>query len=326
MIESRDPLPPQIERYLQWLAVQQNSPKATVLSYRGNLAKLTILLGADAATEDVCSLITPESLDKAQVALADILPRPRSRALCLMVWGRFIWFAALKGWMDEKIKEHITIPKFTPGDPHPMPTEDVEPLLAALPKENLRDLRDRALVHFLLATGCRISEAMSVNKDEVRADGFRVLGSKARKHRTVYLTDAAAKAIDDYLMLRGPDDSPALFISVRNQDRPKGKTAKTNRLSADGARQVWEALRRRSIGTELYPLFVKLKSPHAARHTAATTLLEASGGDARFVQEILGHATMETLKVYTEITNTRKRLIYSKLEGYLHERAKPGGN
>jgi hypothetical protein len=55
------------------------------------------------------------------------------------------------------------------------------------------------------------------------------------------------------------------------------------------------------------------------RHTAATTLLEATDGDVRLVQEVLGHATLETLRIYTEITDKRKRAAYQRLGDYLRE-------
>ena len=70
-------------------------------------------------------------------------------------------------------------------------------------------------------------------------------------------------------------------------------------------------------GAELYALITDLRSPHAARHTAATVLLEATEGDVRLVQEVLGHATLETLRVYTEITDHRKRAAYRRVGEFL---------
>jgi len=94
----------------------------------------------------------------------------------------------------------------------------------------------------------------------------------------------------------------------------------SNRLTTDGARRALAALRLRfSHDPELHRLIEGLRSPHAARHTAATTLLEATDGDVRLVQEVLGHATLETLRVYTEITDRRKRAAYARLGDYLHE-------
>ena len=192
-------------------------------------------------------------------------------------------------------------------------------LLAALPVDSLRDLRDRALIHLLISTGCRISEATALDRGDVRADGFRVLG-KGGKHRTVYLTQDAHAAVQDYLSSRGPDPSPALFISVRCRNVLNGRVLANNRLSSEGARKAFTALRTRfSADPVLFALIDDLRTPHAARHTAATTLLEATDGDVRLVQEVLGHATLETLRVYTEITDRRKRAAYQRLGDYLRE-------
>ncbi|HEV3125306.1 MAG TPA: tyrosine-type recombinase/integrase, partial [Candidatus Dormibacteraeota bacterium] len=237
----------------------------------------------------------------------------------LVALRRLLTYAYDEGWIDVELSRHVVVPRFVVGDPHPVPTELVPRLLAALPGDSLRDLRDRALVHLLIATGCRISEAVGLGRSDVRAEGFRVLG-KGGKHRTVYCTDDALAAVQDYLRQRGPDPSPALFISVAHADMPKGRPLAHNRLTTDGARRALTALRRRfSADPALFELIADLRSPHAARHTAATTLLEATDGDVRLVQEVLGHATLETLRVYTEITDRRKRAAYQRLGDYLHE-------
>jgi integrase/recombinase XerC len=67
----------------------------------------------------------------------------------------------------------------------------------------------------------------------------------------------------------------------------------------------------------VFDLIADLRSPHGARHTAATVLLEATDGDVRLVQEVLGHATLETLRVYTEITDHRKRDAYRRMGEFL---------
>jgi integrase/recombinase XerC len=88
----------------------------------------------------------------------------------------------------------------------------------------------------------------------------------------------------------------------------------------DGARVALRRLRERMSGDpEAFRLLSSLRSPHTLRHTAATTLLEATNGDVRLVQEVLGHATLETLKIYTEITDKRKQAAYQRLSAYLTE-------
>jgi site-specific recombinase XerD len=62
------------------------------------------------------------------------------------------------------------------------------------------------------------------------------------------------------------------------------------------------------------------KSPHVARHTAATTLLEVTGGDVRLVQEVLGHANLNTLQGYTKIVDSRKQDAYRLYQKFLDEK------
>jgi integrase/recombinase XerD len=301
------------------LRIQRNRPLTTVRAYRQDLAKFVAFARHTGLPADHLA----EGLDRArlrryQIELADVLPNPRTRARALVALRRFLAYAYDEGWTPAELSRLVAVPRYVLGDPHPVPTANVPGLLAALPTETLRDLRDRALVHFLIATGCRISEACALDRTDVRPDGFRVLG-KGGKHRTVYLTDAAWSAVSDYLTRRGPDESPALWISVAHADMPKGRVLPHNRLTTDGARRALQNLRRRFAdqGAAVFALIADLRSPHAARHTAATTLLEATEGDVRLVQEVLGHATLETLRVYTEITDKRKRAAYQRLGTYL---------
>jgi len=314
-----DELPEQIEQFLDQLRIQRNRPLTTVRAYRQDLAKFwAFCRQAGLPREQFAQGLERAHLRRYQIELAEVLPNPRSRARALVGVRRFLTYAYDERWTSAELSRLVLVPSYVVGDPHPMPTQNVPRLLAELPRESLRDLRDRALVHFLLATGCRIAEACSLDRTDVRPDGFRVLG-KGGKHRTVYLTDDAWTAVQDYLARRGPDDCAALWISVAHADIPKGKVLGDNRLTTDGARRALRALRRRfrDRGQEMFDLIADLRTPHAARHTAATTLLEATDGDVRLVQEVLGHATLETLRVYTEITDRRKRAAYQRLGSYL---------
>lgn len=320
----RDPLPDEVEQFLDYLRVQRNRPATTIRAYRQDLAKFVAYRRTRPIADGFCSGIDRATLRRYQIELADVLPHPRSRARALVALRRFLAYAYDEGWIAPELSRQVAVPRYVVGDPHPVPTENVPKLLAALPRSGLRDLRDRALIHLLLSSGCRIAEACALDRTDVHADGFRVLG-KGGKHRTVYCTEEAITAIREYLGARGPDQSPALFISVARADLVGGKALPHNRLTTDGARAALRALRRRfDADPRLFALIADLRSPHAARHTAATTLLEATDGDVRLVQEVLGHATLETLRVYTEITDRRKRAAYQRLSEYLGEVAAKG--
>lgn len=324
-----DPLPDQLQQYLDMLRIQRNRPLTTVRAYRQDLAKFwAFCRHAGLAAASLAESLDRARLRRYQIELAEVLPNPRTRARALVALRRFLGYAYDEGWTQAELSRQVAVPRYVLGDPHPVPTEKVPRLLAALPRQTLRDLRDRALLHFLLSTGCRISEACALDRTDVRPDGFRVLG-KGGKHRTVFLTDEAWAAVGDYLRERGNDDCPALWLSVAHADMPQGRPLKDNRLTTDGARKALTLLRRRMAnkgGPEVFALIAELRSPHAARHTAATTLLEATDGDVRLVQEVLGHATLETLRVYTEITDRRKRAAYQRLGSYLRSVGEADGS
>lgn len=101
----------------------------------------------------------------------------------------------------------------------------------------------------------------------------------------------------------------ALFVNFdRSISDDQGR-----RLTAAGARFIVRRIRR-ELGAWSF------KSPHVARHTAATTLLEVTGGDVRLVQEVLGHANLNTLQGYTKIVDSRKQDAYRRYQEFLDER------
>jgi site-specific recombinase XerD len=190
-----------------------------------------------------------------------------------------------------------------------MPADELGRLLASLPSQTQLQKRDRALVHFLISTGCRISEALALDRTDIPRQGNRlIVTGKGAKQRAVYLTEGSQGALADYLQAR-TDTSMALFI---NYDRSL-VAGDDRRLTPAGARHVIRRLRG-ELGAWSF------RSPHVARHTAATSLLEVTGGDVRLVQEVLGHANLSTMQGYTKIVDARKRDAYRLYERYLEER------
>lgn len=311
----RDPLPAEVEEFLTGLRLK-GRPATTVRGYRQDLRKFVAFIAARPGPAPFLARLDRATLRAYQRELLQVLPDDRTRARALVALRMLLRHLADETLVAEDLSRFVDVPRYLTGDPHPLETSRAARLLASLPTESFMDLRDRALVYFLIDTGCRVSEACGVDRDVLREDGFRVLG-KGSKYRTVYLTPAGWAAVDDYLEARGVDDSPALWISLSSKDCPGGRAAKSNRLTPEGARVVLAGLRRRCAGDEdLAELLAELRSPHVARHTAATTLLEATDGDVRLVQEVLGHSTLETLRVYTEITDRRKRAAYQRLGEY----------
>ncbi|HEX3839588.1 MAG TPA: tyrosine-type recombinase/integrase [Acidimicrobiales bacterium] len=177
------------------------------------------------------------------------------------------------------------------GSSSPEPTR-------AMPAEI--DRRDDAVLELLYGSGLRVAELCGLDLDDVdlRRRVITVVG-KASKQRQVLMHELCASAVERWIhvgrgaMMRETSPAAALFFNARG-----------NRL---GTRDVRRLLDRRSpVPTH----------PHALRHTFATHLLDG-GADLRVVQELLGHANLQTTQVYTHVSKDRLLAVY----GGTHPRA-----
>jgi site-specific recombinase XerD len=293
------------DEYLGWLQLEANRSPNTVRAYDGEIRKLGGFLAARGHSLQMEDL-RHEDLRAYQRHLAQTLKSPASRARALVAVRSWLRWLAREGLVRDDLSNRVTLPKLEQRLPKPMDGDELAKLLAGLPKETPRERRDRALVHFLISTGCRISEALALDRTDVPKQGNRVIVTgKGSKQRAVYLTGDAKQALADYMGER-TDTSMALFI---NFDRSEAKS-QDRRLTPAGARHVVHRLRQQ-LGAWSF------KSPHVARHTAATSLLEVTGGDVRLVQEVLGHANLNTLQGYTKIVDARKQEAYERYQEFL---------
>ncbi len=156
--------------------------------------------------------------------------------------------------------------------------------------------RDAAVLALLYGSGLRISEALSLKRDDMPApgqgDALSVIG-KGNKQRMVPVLPQVAQLVADYIALC-PYDLPAnslLFVGARGGP-----------LSPRILQLVMERLR----GALSLP---DTATPHALRHSFATHLL-ARGGDLRAIQELLGHASLSTTQIYTAVDTERLLEVY----------------
>jgi len=163
-------------------------------------------------------------------------------------------------------------------------------------------LRDTALLTLMYSTGCRVSEIASIRMQDFTSDfSSAIVRGKGNKERKVFLSKDAKKTLSDYLperesklahMQERDFSQKYLFISQRG-----------NPLSVRGIQYI---VSRYSDGTLKRHL-----SPHALRHTFATTLV-TRGADIRIVQELLGHSSISTTQRYTHVTEERIKKLYHR--------------
>jgi integrase/recombinase XerD len=291
--------------YIGWLQLEANRSPNTVRAYESELRRLMSFLTSKGHSLALADL-SHEDLRAYQRHLAGRLKGPASRARALVAVRSCLRWLAREGMMERDLSNGITLPKLEQRLPKPIDPDELTRLLAALPRSTLAEKRDRALVQFLISTGCRISEALALDRTDFPRTGTRIIVTgKGSKQRVVYLTTDAREAMEEYLGAR-EDASMALFVNFdRSVQDDRGR-----RLTSAGSRFIVRRLRK-ELGAWSF------KSPHVARHTTATTLLEVTGGDVRLVQEVLGHANLNTLQGYTKIVDSRKQDAYRRYQEFL---------
>jgi site-specific recombinase XerD len=171
-------------------------------------------------------------------------------------------------------------------------------LLQAPVGDDIKTLRDKAILELLFSTGLRVSELCSLTNDiDLTADEFSIRG-KGGKVRVVFLSDEAKKAIKKYQSLRKDMEDP-LFVQVGKETESKDKIGALTRRSIE--RIVKHYAIKAGISKKV--------TPHVIRHCFATDLL-SNGADIRSVQMMLGHSSISTTQIYTHVTDRQLREIH----------------
>ncbi len=151
-------------------------------------------------------------------------------------------------------------------------------------------LRNRAMLETLFSTGMRISELVSLNRNQIDKTGRIFIRGKGKKERFVYLTDRAYKHIKSYLAIR-TDEHTALFIPYRGRNAEKA----TSRISPNYVQMKMKVYRER-LGINVPT------SPHSLRHGFATYLAE-QGANPAAIQILLGHESLHTTTRYVHASD-----------------------
>lgn len=166
--------------------------------------------------------------------------------------------------------------------------------------DDIKSLRDKAILELLFSTGLRVSELCSLTNDlDLSADQFSIRG-KGGKVRVVFISDEAKSALKKYLSKR-KDMSDAMFVQIGSETKDNLDIKPLTRRSVE--RIVKQCAIKAGISKKV--------TPHVIRHCFATDLL-SNGADIRSVQTMLGHANIATTQIYTHVTDSHLRDIHKK--------------
>lgn len=287
-----------VRAFRNYLKAERGLAENTVLAYGHDMDKFADWFGQ----ANLASHLSPTVRDLTNYIsyLRDLKLAPPSIARHLISLKMFYRFLRLEERVQRNTVELLSSPSLWERIPQVLSPESVEKLLAApLPLERFY-FRDRALLETLYATGARASEVIGLKLIDLQLESqFCKCTGKGSKQRVVPLGRPAVAAIKEYLETSRPKlvhanvEAPWLFVS-------RGGRALTREM-------LWILVKKYVRRAGLNPKV----SPHTLRHSFATHLL-SGGADLRMVQELLGHASIQTTQHYTHVDRERLKAIHKK--------------
>ena len=286
-----------LDLFLNYLLVEKGLSRNTLEAYSRDIGRY--LNHLESRGHDNFSRVSPLDAAAFIAALKDAGISPRSRARALSAMRMFHRFLIIENYCELNPTAVMETPKTGGKLPSILSSREVEQLLMSAGGNAPVDIRDRAMLELLYATGLRVSELVALRTRDVNTEaGFLLTMGKGEKERLVPIGESALLALAEYAGLVRPGmdrsgDCPYLFLS---------------RLGDRMTRQsFWNIIKKRTRIAGI----VKNISPHTLRHSFATHLLE-NGADLRSVQIMLGHADLSSTQIYTHVTRERLKRLHQE--------------
>ena len=286
-----------LERFSDFLALEQGASPRTSEAYRRDVARLTTYVAAKGAAGP--SDISSRMLREFVYHLKDLGLAPASIRRNVSSVRTYFRYLLADGHVVRDPSERLETPKRWRSLPDVLSVDEVNRLLAAPSLDEPFAFRDRALLELAYGAGLRVSEWITLAvRDVLFEEGLVRVFGKGSKERLVPIGRSAIGAVAIYLRELRPklergEGRGILILNARG--RP---------LSRMGA---WKILRHHVEKAQI----TKHVSPHTLRHSFATHLLEG-GADLRAVQEMLGHADISTTQIYTHVDREYLRAVHKQ--------------
>ncbi|MEW5922568.1 MAG: site-specific tyrosine recombinase XerD [Candidatus Zixiibacteriota bacterium] len=294
-----------IEQYLQYQELECGLSANSLAAYRRDILEFKKLFKLKDSFK-----ITHRNVNDYIHHLSDLDRKPASIARKLSSLKNFYKYLHEKGLVAENYFAFARAPKISRYHPDYLSVDDIQKILYAVDTKSPRGVRDLAMLELLYGTGMRISELINLRMSAVYDEiGFIKVVGKGNRERLVPYGSYARKAVEKYLTevreaKRTEIETDILFLSSR--DRKFSRTG------------VWKMIRKYSLSAGIN----KEVTPHTFRHSFATHLIEG-GADLRVVQELLGHSSITTTQIYTQVD--KDYLLSIHREYHPRERKARGG-
>ncbi|MBU0952484.1 MAG: site-specific tyrosine recombinase XerD [Elusimicrobia bacterium] len=285
-----------LESFLQYLSVEKNLAKNTVLAYGSDLKIFLQHLATikkhvfEVHQDDIVSYIMERKFEK------DAPLREKSIFRLIESLRHFYKFLIIDEHINIDPTINVRLPKIPSRLPQVLSIDEMKQLLNTMPDKNERDLRYKAMFELLYASGLRVSELVGLQMGDIdlKVGYVRVTG-KGGKERIVPVSKRAIYSIEKYL-------------EFRQKKYPAAKAMFVSKLGKSLSRiEFWEQIKKYALNAGI----TRKISPHSIRHAFATHLL-TGGADLRSLQEMLGHSSISTTQIYTHVDREHLKELHKK--------------
>lgn len=286
----------ELSEFLDYLRYERNASDHTISSYRRDLTQFS-----DYIRERGGSFRKVDNLQ-----IRGFMARLHERRLKKSTTARklaairsFFQFGVKKKWIADNPAKAVATPRQEKRVPSFLSEEEMTHFLEVPPSKKPLDLRDKAILELLYASGIRVSELVGINLEDVNlAERLVRVRGKGKKERLVPFGRMAGERLAEYIRVRTG--------LVRDRVGEKGMFVNYK------GRRITPRSVERMVDKYIHRTAVKRKiSPHSLRHSFATHLL-SRGADLRVIQELLGHESLATTQKYTHLDLGRLMDVYRK--------------
>jgi len=286
----------ELSQFLDFLQHEKNSSPHTVASYRRDLSQLAGFLEEKKIGLKKIDVVVLRGF---LARLHETKNKKSTVARKLAAIRSFLQFCLNKKWIEDNPAKLVATPKQERHVPSFLSEDEMAKFLDLPRSDNPLDLRDKALLELLYATGLRVSELVGANLDDLNfSERLILVRGKGKKERIVPFGRKAEQSLALYIRARpkinkGKIEGNAVFLNFRGE-----------RLTSRSVERIVDKyLQLTAIERDV--------SPHSLRHSFASHLL-SRGADLRMIQELLGHESLSTTQKYTHLDLKHLLEVYQK--------------
>ena len=284
-----------IIQFLEFIKIDKKLSKNTLESYQRDIYQYREYVNTekinyiDAANEDVCKYLEYlKTLNKKASTISRHLASIRL----------FYQFLLKNGKIKMDPTQGIQSPKIEKKAPSILSSQEVNLLLDQPKGEDLKSLRDKAMLEIAYATGMRVTEIIDLNVQDIDLSASSVTCKNENKQRIIPLGKMSQKALQEYIEKARPtlvknENEKALFVNINGR-----------RLTRQG---FWKIIKYYKEQAHI----TKDITPHVLRHSFATHLLQ-NGADLKSIQTMLGHSDISSTQVYMQFQDDSIKNVYKK--------------